>query len=493
MLKIGWSKREISLKEPVNLFGQMYMRISEGIMDPCYATALCVDGGEGNDTVIFCSCDLEGLRCDFIERTKRKAREICSDVPVDGIVINVTHTHAGGDVSETPEIAPDGMRIFSGEEYRDFVTQQCAEAICEAWTTRALGGMSYGYGYAVVGHSRRIVYLSNQGKKSKTIAPNGHGVTGGNTNDPEFSHYEAGADHTLNLMFTFDEQEKLTGIVVNIPCPSQTGEHFWKMSADYWTDIRQMVAKEYGEEVFVLPQCAAAGDLGPRIYHYKEAQKRRMELKYGLSYDARQDFAYNKIIGERMDIGERVLDGIREVYAWARKDIQTDIPVRHECRTIEVERRLITEEERDICAENYKNMSENPPNLEGLEGAAYRKEVTDFNSIVDRNKQVLERYEDQKECKTVSTIVHTTRIGDIAFATNRFEMYMDFMHRIQARSPFIQTFVIQLAGDEGANYISTERGYRNKGYGSTLFDNKITYEGGQQLVNVTLDMLENIK
>jgi len=30
--------------------------------------------------------------------------------------------------------------------------------------------------------------------------------------------------------------------------------------------------------------------------------------------------------------------------------------------------------------------------------------------------------------------LHVVCLGDIAFTTNRFELYMDYMHRIQARS-----------------------------------------------------------
>ena len=57
-VKIGWAKREISTTEPVEVPGQMYLRVSEGIHDPLYVTALCVDGGEGQDKVIFLSCDI---------------------------------------------------------------------------------------------------------------------------------------------------------------------------------------------------------------------------------------------------------------------------------------------------------------------------------------------------------------------------------------------------------------------------------------------------
>ena len=71
-------------------------------------------------------------------------------------------------------------------------------------------------------------------------------------------------------------------------------------------------------------------------------------------------------------------------------------------------------------------------------------------------------------------------------------MFMDYMHRIQARSPFIQTFVVQLAGSEGANYLPTERAFANKGYSASLYDNPVSPKGGQQLVEETLKMLDEL-
>jgi len=42
--------------------------------------------------------------------------------------------------------------------------------------------------------------------------------------------------------------------------------------------------------------------------------------------------------------------------------------------------------------------------------------------------------------------IHVIRLGDMAIATNRFELYLDFGIRIKARSKAVQTFVVQLAG-----------------------------------------------
>jgi len=500
-LKIGWGRRCINLDEPVSMPGQMYMRISRGILDPLYATALCVDGGE--DAVIFCTCDIVILRLEemgdpriseIIEPVRELVHSMRPDLPVQSILMGATHTHAGVGLANTPEKTPDGQNIYSGASYRAFFIRQCAEAIVEAWDNRAEGGCAYGYGYAVVGHSRRVVYFDDTSLRqdANPTAPNGHGVMYGNTNDPQFSHYEAGADHFLNAMFTFDRQNKLTGIVINVPCPSQLSEHFTVQSSDFWHEVREAVAQEYGEAVFVLPQCAAAGDLSPRILHYEQAQKRRMELKYGVSYDAKDRNNESKVMAERADIAQRIAAAVREIYGWASKEILTDIPVVHRMEILNLPKRMISDEEKEWCESNLKRMDEE---LEGkMQGDpdTVRKAVSAHNRVYTRNQRTIHRWEIQKEDPLYPMECHVVRIGDIAFASNRFELYMDFMHRIQARSPFVQTFIVQLAGAEGGTYLPTVRGAANKGYSASVFCNMVGPEGGQVLVEETLRMLRDI-
>jgi hypothetical protein len=295
-------------------------------------------------------------------------------------------------------------------------------------------------------------------------------------------------------MFTFDKNQQLTGVVVNVPCPSQVTEAMCFLSADYWNEVRINVKKEFGEHVYVLPQCAPAGDLSPRVLHYKEAQARRMDLKYGLEYDpAGKMHQYNKVMGERLDIANRIMAGIDEVYAWAKKDIQRDVPVRHHRKEVALKRRIITEEEKIQCENNIEAMRQLIPDEKNGTPEEIRVAVSRYNSIKGRNTRALERYEDQKTNPTLPSVIHVVQIGEIAFASNRFELFMDYMHRIQARSPFIQTFVIQLAGCEGGSYLATERGAANKGYSASLFCNQFGYEAGQQIVEETLASLNEMK
>ncbi len=496
-LKIGWAKREISIDAPVSLPGQMYMRISQSILDPLYTTVLCVDGGR--EPVFFCTVDMVTLNNGVIGQTRQKVAQMRPQIPVDNIIMGVTHTHAGVATNTTPETTPDGKLIYPGDQYREFFVRQCAEAICEAWDNRTEGGMAYGYGFAVAGHSRRVVYFDDVSLRTPNpVTPNGHCVMYGNTNDSQFSHYEGGADPFLNAMFTFDKDRKLTGMVVNIPCPSQLSETFLQQTSDYWHDVRAAVTKEFGPDVYVLPQCAAAGDLSPRTLHYKQAQARRMELKYGISYDpanvrAGTEGNYKKAIAERKDIAQRILESIRDIYSWAQKDIQTQVPVRHIRLDMHLSRREITQQERQWCVENIEKMKQAVPDPAACTPEEYRIAYSRYESVKGRNERAIQRCDLQQEDPTIPMEAHVVQVGDIAFATNRFELYMDFMHRLQARSPFIQTFVIQLAGDEGGTYLATARSAANKGYGASLFCNHVGAKGGQEWVENCLEALHELK
>lgn len=492
-ISIGWGRREISLDEPMSLPGQAIMRISEKVLDPMYVTALCLE--KDGQCVVFMSCDMlspmgmEGV-CDLV-------KEKHPEFQAEWILPNGTHAHTGGARRETPEKTPDGKDIYPGEKYKEFTVRMGAEAVCEAWESRKPGGVSYGYGYAVVGHQRRTVYFEDKSTNALSLAPNGHGVMYGKTNDPQFSHYETGADHFVNAMFTYDEQNALTGMLVNVPCPSQVSEMFCMQTADFWHDVREGVREEFGEGVYVLPQCAAAGDMSPRILHYQKAQQRRMKLKYGADYESVEDPDQKKFIksmAERKDIAERILLAVKEIYSWSQKEILTEPVLKHKMELVPIQKRLVTDQEAQECRDKIQAMEAMIPDRDSCTDAEYRKAVSRYNSVKNRNTNALARYEKQsQEDLYLHTVVHAVQVGEIAFASNRFEMFQDYMHRIQARSPFIQTFVVQLASFEGGRYLPTERGVKNKGYSASIFCNIVGHEGGQELVEGTLRMLNELK
>ena len=493
-LSIGWASRDISTERPVKLAGQFHIRVSKGVAEPLFATALALDNG--TDYVIFVSIDLVSIRNYIVDDVRAIAAKRLGIDPLK-IVFNATHTHTAPSIykeSATAAKQPDvGMEIVPNQEYRDYIVPIIADAVCEAWEKRTAGQIGYGYGYAVVAHSRRVIYFDDVSKRPDTkdksgLAVDGHGVMYGNTNDPNFSHYEAGADHFINLMYTFDPAGKLTGAIINVPCPSQNSEMEYKISADYWADVREAVRAKHGD-IFILPQCAAAGDLSPRILHYKEAEKRRFKLKYGDSVENHERAA-------RKDIAERVAVAFDEVLDWAKKDLSDDIALAHVTETVALDRRWVTQEEYELATSILENLKDQQYTTEGDNP----DEIIKRNSILatrrNRCNRILEKWEDQKTVGTFDIEMHVVKVGDIAFATNPFELYMDYQHRIQARSPFEQTFIVQLSprpGDGLGAYLPTERGLANCGYSASLYDNRVSPKGGQQLVDRTVELLKSIK
>lgn len=501
-IKIGWASRDVSTDKPINIPGQFHMRISKGVLDPVTTTALVVDNG--SDLAIFLSADLVVIRCGLLDEVRAAVAARNPEIPVEKILMNATHTHAGPShysdggrdknnntsTAQAGEVPHDGVEIASSDEYREYLAGQAADAICEAYAGRSAGGISYGYGFAVVSHSRRVVYFDDLSKRPGVVKNSTHGLHGhaamyGNTNDPNFSHYEAGADHFSNFLFTFDPNGKLTGAIVNVPCPSQNSENIYMLSADYWHDVRVALRKKYGD-IFILPQSAAGGDLSPRILHYRQAQARRFALKYGEGIETE--------MAARRDIAERIAVSFDEVLGWASRDIKSDLPLKHVVKTVYLSRRLITDEEAAGARAGLAEAEKVPFVTEG-EPMARLRSNSRIVAGVNRFKRVLDRYEKQKVEPKMPMELHVLRIGDVAFASNRFELYMDFQHRMQARSPFLQTFIVQLAGQpgsDGGTYLCTERGAWGKGYSASMFCNLVSPQGGQELVEETLSILHEL-
>lgn len=498
-IKIGWASKDISTDRPIGIPGQFWIRVSVGLLDSLAVSALCIEGKD--DMVIFVSCDITVARNGILDSIRDCVSKLNPDIPAEKIILNATHTHsAPAHYAQSADEYTKGIYkdIMDYNEYRDFLVKTAASAICEAFENRAEGGIAYGYGYAVAGHSRRVVYfddlsLREGSNKDSSLFVDGHASMYGNTDDPMFSGYEAGADHFTNMLYTFDSKNKLTGAIVNVPCPSQTGELETYLSGDYWHDVRNELKEKYGD-IHIITQCAAAGDLSPKILHYKKAQDRRFALKY-------KDLKLDERITEnptmyyaRLDIAKRICESFDEVLSWAKNDIRTDVPVTHSVKTIELSKRYISKEDYERCSKLLDRLNKK----DFVDTGDFEKDyVANCELLGGRSRfaEILRRYEEQDKTSSLPMEMHIVAMGDIAFATNRFELYMDYQHRIQARSPFTQTFIVQLCAQPGLNgggYLATERGVWGVGYSASVFCNEVSPKGGQELVEESVAELKRL-
>jgi len=98
------------------------------------------------------------------------------------------------------------------------------------------------------------------------------------------------------------------------------------------------------------------------------------------------------------------------------------------------------------------------------------------------------RYELQQKVNTFKEEIHIVRFGDIAIATNPFELFLDYGNQIRARSKAKQTFLIQLAcGADG--YLPTKKAEQGSHYSAYVSSGYTGHVGGDILVRETLERI----
>ena len=111
------------------------------------------------------------------------------------------------------------------------------------------------------------------------------------------------------------------------------------------------------------------------------------------------------------------------------------------------------------------------------------KTNTPYSAHLNWLAGVLHRYENP--IKSVPMELHTLRIGGAVFATNTFELYLDYGDRIKGASKAEQTFLIQLANAEAGSYLPSRRS-GTTGYGSAPASCHVTPEAGDMIVNESI-------
>ena len=191
----------------------------------------------------------------------------------------------------------------------------------------------------------------------------------------------------------------------------------------------------------------------------------------------------------------------RRTIGWAAKDLRSDLPLEHISTTIRLKRFNATEEEVATAKANIAQLEEMKKNPPWPADKPPKNWKTRLERSLRRNRWVVALPEEVKKKPTWASEFHVLRIGDIAFVSERYELYTDFGQRIQARSPFIQTFTIQ-CGAGGPDdmwttnhYLATKRAVANGGYQASVYDNgnAPSPEGGQQMVDTAVKLLCKLK
>lgn len=468
-LLIGWATEDITPLGPVVLFGQYYDRQATHIESPLTATACAFEAKDADGATahaVLVSIDL--IWC--TTSLKRRLQDILSleltDFDTSKLVVNATHTHSA------PEPGITGA-------YGEMLVRKLADVVVAAWKNRQPAGVSRSMGYAVVGHNRRVRYADGSAEMYGTL------------DRPDFIGMESTEDSAVDMIFCWNADEQLTGIIMNVPCPSQVTESKYYVSADYWGEVRKQLRQHFKQEVYLLAQCGAAGDISPR--------------------DLTRPYATQEVdmwdIPGIVEIGKNLLRLVKDTYPEAKERINAQPFFKHLVKEIAIPLRKVKEEEYHKALAIVKEIRAREPVDPASPLTAYNR----FLAAVKDNEKVkthgpwdnkdsdygnlrqqeiiLDQYQRQQKQPYYHIDLHVIRLEETVFAFNSFELFVDYGFRIKARSSAAQTFIVQLSNDY-AGYLPTQRALEGGGYSASA--TPVGPDGGEVLVEETLSAINSL-
>ena len=489
-IKIGWSEVSIVPEgKRVDLVGQFYERISGEVETPISVTALALECGE--EQALLVACDLVSVSRHLLEAVRAYLPNDCG-FDKSKIIISAIHTHTslgysnssdgfGSSLDVLDKLKPEHIKyvplthdeapdIIRGDEARDFIVKKIALALLQAWNNRKEGSYACGFGRAAVGLCRRVCYDDGSAKMW------------GDTNHANFTELESGNDSGIELLFTFDSQKKLTGVVANIACPAQVLEHQSFISSDYMGKVKGLIREKYGKEVNFLGLVSPAGDLCPRdLVRWVDSPVCNQDpnIHRDVVIERRADPSMFDIKG-----CEKAAKRIANEIFWSLDEISeyvTETTMKHKNIDVDMPLRRVTIEEY-TCAKRA---------IEEFFATCNGEINYEDNANMLVHAGTVSRYEVQQKINLYPIEIHVIRLGDIAFATNPYELFLNYGNQIRARSFAKQTFLVQLAcGAFG--YLPTEKAERGSHYSAFVGSGVSGHVGGELLVRKTIQEINDL-
>ena len=494
-LKIGWSEVNITPNKKVALDGQFAERISQYVEKPITVTAMAIDSGD--DQAIMCSVDLLLAKRQVVQEVRERLAGNTLGIDPNKVTFSSIHTHTAPVVPNSSKVttvssgfrtllepyipagkkyvesAPvnDDPEIMKPAEYFVLLVDWCVEAVIKAWNNRKPSSFTNAFGRAPVGLCRRVVFSD------------GSAQMWGDTYQAVFEELEGGNDSGIELLFVYGEEQKLTGIVINLCCPAQCVQHRHFISPDFWGEVRVLLRNYFGQDLFILCQCSAAGDQCPADlvrWVEPESDLNDPNLTRNGVPKRKADPSMFDLAGMRKT-GKRIAREIIDVYEEGLDEPQVDVKFTHLVQHYFLPLRRVTLADVDKAQQAIKDyMREKEGDLDYNDAA---KLQIHFG--------ILNRFKLQNQKDVHDAEIHIIRMGSVVFATNPFELFLNFGNQIKARSQAEQTFLVQLTNSYDG-YLPTAKAEQGGHYSAFVSSGIVGHEGGDLLVRQTLTDIANL-
>ncbi len=496
-LKMGWSEIDITPDKKASLQGQFAERISEYVEKPITATALAIEFDD--EQAILVSVDINGVSYNLIDEIRKRIAFENVEIDTKKVIFAATHTHTAPLYPRYQSTAKCGMKqtfrsileqelpegrkyienvnvsqnrdIITPDEMFDLLSERLTKVTLNAWKNRKTSYVSNEFGRAVVGQCRRVTYKDGTAKMW------------GDTYTEIFEELEGGNDSGIELLYVFDENKKLTGVVSNIACPAQCVQHRLFISPDFWGEVKMHLRKKFGEDTYLLALCGISGDQCPvDLVRWVEPESDLNDPNI-----IRNDPPKRKAGPSMFDIdgmkkiGKRISTEIIDIYEEGL-EIKREIPVfEHKVKMLTLPVRKVTEDDVRKAKQGIR------------EYIIAKNDNVNYNDTAYLNGYLgdIAREHLQKLMSELEVEIHILRIGNIVIATNPFEPFLKYGNQIKATSKAEQTFLVQLAGGfEG--YIPTEKAEKGGHYSGFIASGIVGHEGGDILVEETVKSINKM-
>ena len=271
-------------------------------------------------------------------------------------------------------------------------------------------------------------------------------------------------DPGIELLFTHDMSGIPTGAIVSIACTAQTcmGENF--LTADFWGPARRELRAHFGDAFTVLAIAGAAGDQCPDDL-----------IRWGRSEPRRRG------VDACATLARRLSQGVIEGYETGRREMIGAPVFRHAHAAIELPAYAMSPAQLAYYEEQIAALTANgEPDPKSWDGGTLL-----------RTRRLLDRHAAMGPGPVLAADCNFLRLGDLAVATNPFELYLEYGQRIKARCPAIQTIAAELTND-ALSYLPTRDAVAHGHYSALPASFRVGPDGGDTLVEQSLEILASL-
>ena len=445
----------------ISLLGQMHERITEEIHDGIFVTAMLIKSAKAR--TLWISTDALGMTSEASHECYLGAKEIIEDLREEEFITSATHIHTGVSFEAynaltATDTEPEG--VLTSRECRKLLADATKRAVAMAKRNLEESSMEIAVSRIQTSTCRRMEYTDG-----KTIMY-------GSTSREDFLKTEGRDGGPMQLIYVYGENRNLRGVVANLPCTAQCDEQANYVSSDYWGVVRELVKKDLGEDVIVFPVLRCAGDLTPHNLIDR--------------FPSKQD---NSIPGGRksaMEMGERIAKEIAYCKEKTVREYHGDVHHAQAMKEITLPCHNVTDEEYQWAKEFIEKYKIDESYIG--DGSKYCTGNRRFNYL-NSDSKIRKFLNPQKEIKTR---IYATIIGDIAFITNPFELFIEYADRIRMALPEFVVYDAELSY-ERLGYLPTKRAVKGGSYSTFTFNGMCTPEAGEILVEESIKLIKNIR